>query len=480
MSRQPGPRLLLALAVTGFAAGFAALAEVRHQAFWSGRFDLGNLTQAVWSTAHGHFLKLTDLQGRQISRLGAHFDPIVAVFAPLWRIWPNPSLLLLVQSLAVAAGAVPVFLLARRHLGSEWAGLGFAIAYLLYPPTQWLVVDDFHPVALATPLLLAGFWFLDTDRVAAFALVGGLACLTKEHIGFTVAAMGVWYALGRLRRVGWVIALGGAAVSVIAIAVVVPHFAPGGGSPFEGRYTDVGGSPTGIVKTALTDPQTTIAAVTEARDLQYVFHLLLPLAFLSLLSPAVTLTALPEVLLNLLSDVRTQTSIHFHYTAGAIPGLIMGAILGAARLRRMGGGFLGAETTAAITRGVVAVAVVTTILYGPVPFWSHVPFGQKVAASQYRVTARDHAAVTAISLIPPHTPVSASNTMGARLSARSRVFSFPVLEEAQWIAVDTLRMSYGDDNLGRTRGLRALRALRRSHEWRVVYAKKGILVLHHV
>ena len=70
------------------------------------------------------------------------------------------------QAVAVALGAVPVFLLARKHLGSEWAGLGFALAYLLYPPTQWLVVDDFHPVALATPLLLAAFWFLDEDRRA--------------------------------------------------------------------------------------------------------------------------------------------------------------------------------------------------------------------------------------------------------------------------------------------------------------------------
>ena len=59
------PRILLGTAVASFAAGFAALAEIRHLAFWSGRFDLGNLTQAVWSTAHGRFLEITDLQGRR-------------------------------------------------------------------------------------------------------------------------------------------------------------------------------------------------------------------------------------------------------------------------------------------------------------------------------------------------------------------------------------------------------------------------------
>ena len=75
------------------------------------------------------------------------------------------------QAVAVALGAVPVFLLARKHLGSERAGLGFALVYLLYPPTQWLVVDDFHPVALATPLLLGAIWFLDEDRLLPFAAV---------------------------------------------------------------------------------------------------------------------------------------------------------------------------------------------------------------------------------------------------------------------------------------------------------------------
>jgi uncharacterized membrane protein len=473
VSPRLSPRLLLAAATAGFAGGFAGLAEIRHAAFWSGRYDLGNLTQAVWSTAHGRFLEMTDEQGRQFSRIGAHFDPIVAALAPLWRLWPSPTLLLVVQAVSVAAGAIPVFCLARKHIGSEWAGLGFSLAYLLYPATEWLVVDDFHPVAFATPLLLTGFWLLDEDRLVPFAVVGGLACLTKEHIGFTVAAMGLWYAFTRRRPAGFVIAAVGAACSLIAIAVLVPHFAPGGGSPFQGRYAAVGGSPAGIVKTAFTDPAATLTALTEARDLQYVFHLLVPLAFLSLLSPGVALTAVPEVALNLLSDVRTQTSIHFHYTAAAIPGLVVAAIFGTARLRARG-----AEVVSAAARLALAVSIVATIVYGPLPIWSHIPLGQKIGASQYRITARDHAADAAVQLIPAHAPVSATNTLGAHLSARRRVFNFPTLQEARWIAVDTLRMSYGDDNVAHKRGLQALRRLRRTDRWHVVFAKKGILVLH--
>ena len=105
--------------MAAFAAGFGALAVLRHRAFDSGRFDLGNMTQAVWSTANGDLLSVTDVHGEQISRLGSHFDPILAALAPLWWIWPSPELLLVVQAGAVAAGALPVFWLARAHLDSE-------------------------------------------------------------------------------------------------------------------------------------------------------------------------------------------------------------------------------------------------------------------------------------------------------------------------------------------------------------------------
>jgi len=468
------PRVLLTAATVAFAAGFAALAQIRHLAFWSGRFDLGNLTQAVWSTAHGHLLEITDLEGRQISRLGAHFDPIVAAFAPLWRLWPSPTMLLTAQAIAVASGAIPVFLLARKHLASEWAGVAFALVYLVYPATQWLVVDDFHPVALATPLLLAGFWFLDEDRLLAFAVVGGLACLTKEQMGLTVAAMGVWYTATRgSRRAGPVIAILGVAISVVAVAIVVPHYAPGGGSPFEGRYSSVGGTPSGIARTLFTHPGRIATAVTQASDLHYVAQLLLPLGLLPLLGYAAALTALPELALNLMSDTSTQTSIDFHYTAGVIPGLLAGAVFGAARLRS-----IVPEAGSYAARSAVAVAAVASVLYGPIPLWSHVPLGTHVDAYQYRVTARDRVAEQAIALVPPQAAISASNTIGAHVSARRRVFSFPLLRESRWIVVDTLRMSYGDDNLAHAKGLRALRKLRNDPRWHLVFVRKGIVVLH--
>jgi uncharacterized membrane protein len=450
----------------------AWLSVSAQRAFETGRFDVGNLTQAVWSTANGHLLEITDVNGEQISRLGAHFDPIIVLLVPLWWIWSSPELLLVVQAVAVALGAVPVYLLARKHLASERAGLVFGVVYLLYPPTQWLVVDDFHPVALATPLLLTAIWFLDEDRLLPFALCAGAACLTKEQIGLVVAMLGLWYAIahGR-RRAGTIIFAAGTLVAVLATAVIVPAFSPGEGSPFEGRYAAVGGSPAGIARGAVEHPVRLVEALTEHRDLTYLIELIAPLAGLSLLSPLLAASALPEIAINLLSATPTQTSIHFHYTAGAIPGLVAAAVLGASRIRRR---WPGAST--ALGTALVVLVLCSGILLGPLPLWAHVPFGSTLATDDHVVTARDRVAARLIRVIPPDAPVSATNSLGAHLSERRRIFSFPVLREATWIALDLERPSYRDDATGKGFA-RAYERLRRDKAWEVVRREEGIVIL---
>ena len=326
------PRPLLWTAIGAYTAGFGALSILRYRAYNTGRFDLGNMVQAVWSTAHGHPLAVTDLQGNQASRLGSHVDPILAAFAPLWWIWPSPNMLVVVQTLAIALGALPVFWLARKHLGSERVALGFALAYLLYPAVQWLTLNEFHPVALACPLLLFAFWYLDEDRLVAFGIFAVLAALTKEEIPLVIAGMGLWYAVSRRRWVeGGAIAVAGVLVTAISVEVVLPHFNEGASSSFYQRYGSLGSSPGEILKTLLLHPGRVLETAFDHEGAHYLLDLFLPLLLLGLAAPLVLLAAVPELGLNLLSATHTQSSIHHHYTAGLIPPLFVAMILGAAR-----------------------------------------------------------------------------------------------------------------------------------------------------
>jgi uncharacterized membrane protein len=467
------PPLFLWSAIAAYAAAFSALSILRHRAFQTGRFDLGNMVQAVWSTAHGHPLRVTGLRGDGISRLAAHFDPILAAFAPLWLAWPSPDVLLVSQAIAVALGALPVYWLARKHLESERAGIGFAFAYLLYPPTQWLTLNEFHPVALACPLLLFAVWYLDEARLLPFALCALLAATTKEEIAFVVAGLGLWWALARGRWLeGAAIAAAGVAISAIAIEVVIPHFNRAGSSSFFTRYSEVGGTPGGILHTAVTDPWKIVTTAVTGRGLGYLARLFLPLGLLALLAPLLLLAAVPELAINLLSAATTQTSIRFHYTAGLIPVLVAAAVFGAGRLTRSR-----PHRGVAIASAALVLALVSNYALGPIPLWRYLPGGEQSQAHAAEVTQHDRVAAAALRLIPSRAVVSATNTLGAHLSARNRVLSFPFVQDAVWIAADETSPGYADRFAPLPAAVQ-LSWLRRNPEWRLVFERDGILIFH--
>src|SRR5262249_25791577 len=154
------------------------------------------------------------------------------------------------------------------------------------------------------------------------------AAASKEEIGLVVAGFGLWYALARRRMAtGLIIAALGCAWSVIAIAVVIPHFHTAGESDFYGRYSEVGGSAAGIVKTAFTPPSRSAHAPSGERALRSVPQLVLPLAGLSPPAPLVLIAALPELALTPLPATPTQPSTPSPYPAGLIPPLVIAAVL---------------------------------------------------------------------------------------------------------------------------------------------------------
>ena len=184
----------------------------------------------------------------------------------------------------------------------------------------------------------------------------------------------------------------------------------------------VGGSPGGIVKNAFHRPaRRARGAAFDERGLRYLAALLLPLAALSSLAPLALVIAAPEIAFNLLSSLTTQTSVEHHYAAGAMPGLIVAAIFGAARLSRAAARVApaarrgrrrsraaGARTRSAPCRSGAA---------------SRARAAGPPSSSPSPPTTTPHDACLRAS--PPVTAVSATNTLGAHLSDRRRVLSFP-------------------------------------------------------
>jgi uncharacterized membrane protein len=446
--------------VAAYAALFVFATVLNYVVFRTAQIDLGHMVQAIWNTLHGHFLETTTLIGHQRDRLVFHVDPFLLLLTPLFWIWSSPLLLLVVQALAVTSGALPVFWLARKHLGSSRAGAHFAFAYLLYPATQFnafTVGSGFHAVSIAVPLVLYAVWFLDEDRLVAFSLVALLAFTTKEEIPLAVGCLGIWYGVRTGRRLFGLGVFGaGLALTLFNFMWVIPHFSPGGAGAYTDRYRAVGGTPRGMVHKLFTDPLAFIHVLATGHKAGYLALLLVPFLGLWLLEPLLLLGAVPDLAINLLSADQNQTTLHFMYTAGIVPFVVAPSIFGAARFK---------EQAVRISLWVLAGAAALAV-FSPIYF-----LGRDVQDLSSPSTS---AKASALNLIPQGVPVSASNQLGGHLSQRRYIYTFPYIRRAHWIVVDINDATYG--HVGAFK--RSVRKYQSDRAWRVVFASHGVFVLH--
>ena len=183
--------VILTAAVLFYVILYGTLSVVRYNAFHASTFDLGIMAQVVWNTARGRLFEtsLGRATGDALigSYLGNHVRPILLLLAPLYRLWPDPRLLLILQSVALGAAAIPLYAITRRHVGNPRAALVVACCYLAYPALGFLNLVDFHPIAFAVPLLFLAYWSLLEGRMGLFwgaVLLWGLCAAALRFAPF--------------------------------------------------------------------------------------------------------------------------------------------------------------------------------------------------------------------------------------------------------------------------------------------------------
>src|SRR3989475_6744379 len=156
---------LLILIMVVYSLDMSHQAILRYDTFKATAFDLGNMDQVLWNTIHGRLFQFTnqaiDWYGPP-TRLAVHFEPIILPLSLLYVFHADPRILLVFQTLALVSGALPVFLLTRKHI-PEWPLLAtlMAGADFLAPPLIRLKIFDLYPLSPAAPLLLYARLALD-------------------------------------------------------------------------------------------------------------------------------------------------------------------------------------------------------------------------------------------------------------------------------------------------------------------------------
>ena len=401
-------RLGLAVAILAYIATFLYLTFTLHARFAYMIFDLGIFDQAAWLISQG---KTPFVTARGIHILGDHFSVILYLIAPIYALFPSPKTLLTLQTLAVTLGAVPAYALARKRLHSEPFGLLFGLVYLLHPAHQWSITYEFHPDTFATPLLLAAFYALEAKRGGLYILAVLLIALIKESAGLTLILLGIW-AWFRCRRMGAATLIFGAAMLPIAM-LTVRYFNNGQPSPYFAIFGRFGSDPIAMAQHFLCHPFTFLSEAFDFGNLYYAGTLLISLCFLPLLAPEILLLSLPMLLVNFMARRSGMHTIEEYYNAFLTPFLILAALIGFQRMEKWN------WFTRWLARFNLPLWALTGVFLGPFARPVEAHYGSKPPVEAI-VDCR-----TACTLIPDTASVSAPMALGAHLTGRAQLYTFP-------------------------------------------------------
>jgi uncharacterized membrane protein len=415
------------------------------------------MDQAAWNTIQGRFLERTPLYrdpadgSRYENRLSdAKLELIFVPLSALYWLWPDPRILLAVQTAFLAAGAIPLYLLAcepgPRVRGASEDGrarralpaLLLAAAYLLYLPLHYVNMADFHPSALMVPLLIAAWRAMRQGRWRGYYLWLTLALSCRVDAAFAVLALGVTISTwqkGKRRHGLYTMAL---AVAWLAIdfGIVVPAvrqiYGSGAGDLVARRFGALGDDPIEVLRTLATRPAFVLAQFADRERLQTAFDLLAPLGLIPLLAPPILLPALPVLVINLLAESTWQNSIHAHYMAPVIPFVWLAAAEGMVRLSKVRPH---AWATSIATFTLLNVTLASCA-------FSPFPPGRTFRMADYRqLSAYTEGLRAMIALIPDGASVCAQSDLHPHLSQRRDACLFPRCrlsdgEEAEYVIVD--------------------------------------------
>lgn len=395
------PLLILLCLYTSF---FFLLACRKYEVMNSNARDTAWFTNMLWNSIHGKLL-FSPYNG--MSFLGNHAALIFIFFIPVYWLVPSVPTMLFLQSVLIAASAIPFYLIAQRILMESRAALLVTVAYLFYPTVVTNHVCQIHMEHLALPFLLGALYFLLERRVGWFFVCSGFALLVEEHISLTVFFFGV-YALVRRMGIKWAIIpmLLGLFYGVFAFKVLIPHFTGPMGYLPSHYFKSLADTPEGLIKILLTQPWRLLGQVLTFDRVLYLFQIVQPVFWITPLLAPELLLVIPSLGINLITDDSSFRVIGWHYgpTVGAM--LCVAAVFGVKRLAAV------LERRWRIVQAEFALALsICALCVASWPLWLNVG---EYLPHRYTTTLKK-----AVELVPPERSVLSPISMVAHFANRA-------------------------------------------------------------
>ncbi len=398
--------LPLAVLTIAYAVYFSDVTVGMLRAFQQPAYDMAMPDQGIWLLSRFHDPFLT-VAGRNL--FGDHPSFIYLLLVPFYWVYPHTSVLLVAQATLQAAGAIPIYLLAR-HLLRNWAlATLLAAAYLLSPVLQQTDLEQFHVEAFEAPLLALAIYAAVVWRPKLFLVCIALLLLCKEDAALYTIPLAAWVGIRRDRQIAVVALLASACVAAFDNLFLIPALigyasAHGGRLPFGGLG--------GTLRAALRRPGQFWTYLTSQGRPWYLWQMGLSTGLVFLIAPEVAAIALFQLGANVISAFGYQHEILYHYSMPLVAVLLCGTVYAISRLRT------------AVAQRVATACVVVCALWACV-LWGATPFSNDRPASSIANTPALTGVRHLMADIPPNAVISVVENFVPALDHRTGIYMWP-------------------------------------------------------
>ena len=423
MRKRTGFWIWSATALAVYTGLMAFLSIRNHDLYQTFGWDLGFFDQLMWQAARGN-LNFVSTIG-DINLLGDHFQPVLYLLTPLYWIWDDVRILLIAQTFLVTAAVIPLYIIAKKKLHSEFVSISVCTSYLIFSGTQFTITNEFHQSAFIPLLLSLGFYWMELGKILRGLFTFVSLLLVKEESALLLMALGIMYSIKfrkgptLRRKAGPLLILVGAIGFFLLIRAVIPAISSQSRYIHYG-YGSLGETPADIMVSVVRDPLAGIKTLIEPKiKLEQIGASIISFGGLPLLSPVSLIPVFQNYAVRFLDDRNIHRWLdNNHYSAPLGPLLAYGTILVFGRMPsfRLGGYLLLISLGMAIFLRLPVFSLFKSQLYFT-PQW-----------------AKDIDSI--VKLVPLDASVATNNSVFPHLSHRDKVYLLPEIKDAEYVVLD--------------------------------------------
>ncbi len=267
-----------------------SLSLIRHYNFQT-EWSLGENERIIFNSIQGQ-LFFFDIES--VNHLNYHTNFILILVFPIYYLFSSTILFMIIKSLVFTIITLFIYLICRRDF-SKRTSLTFSILFLL--SANFILVDDFHPIIIASVCISMIFYALKTNQIKIYFFGLILLLLTKENMVLTGLFLGIYLFIIQKKQLGFKTIT----ISIIFFLFIMLFFP----APYESfiieRYHDF--------KTSNFFPE-----LINNLNFYYAIGILLPFLFLPFFHP-ISIIGIPVFLQNLLSNSIFQHCVLKYYSS---------------------------------------------------------------------------------------------------------------------------------------------------------------------